>query len=243
MKHLIEIFDYPTNEEVAKRFTYTNTTNMICPVFPENSDKVIAGKIILSRQNIEYLQDAHYIFYIHTFGDIFNLNTDIYACVSLYNQNDKKYHLAITSVDNIKNKTFQEIHFIDLTTRLAESPEYWTPKYCKYNYERFHNYQTTLTPIFDTESEAKVDLLECAHERANHKIGKEKAVVISLNNKDVYEREFNKLFEPAVQKLKEDIETELNDRILSAEKNIAKLNTELSYIQEQLNTVINGTNK
>ena len=171
------------------------------------------------------------------------MNTDIYACVSLYNQNDKKYHLAITNIDNIKNKAFQEIHFIDLTTRLAESPEYWTPKYCKYNYERFHNYQTTLTPIFDTEFEAKVDLLECAHERANHKIGKEKAVVISLNNKDVYEREFNKLFEPAVQKLKEDIETELNNRISSAEKNIAKLNTELSYIQEQLNTVINGTNK
>ena len=242
MKHLIEIFDYPTNEEVAKQFTYTNTTNLISLVFPDNN-QLISGKIILERSDIECLQKVNHIFYIHTFGDIFNLNTDIYACVSLYNPNDKKYHLAIASVDTVKNTSIKEIQFIDLTSRLAESPEYWTPKYCKYNYERFHNYQTTLTPIFDTEFEAKVDLLECAHERANHKIGKEKAVVISLNNKDVYEREFNKLFEPAVQKLKEDIETELNDRILSAEKNIAKLNTELSYIQEQLNTVINGTNK
>lgn len=242
MKHLIEIFDYPTNEEVAKRFTYTNTTNLINPVFPDNN-QLISGKIILDRSDIEYLQEVNHIFYIHTFGDIFNLNTDIYACVSLYNPNDKKYHLAIASVDTVKNTSIKEIQFIDLTSRLAESPEYWTPKYCKYNYERFHNYQTTLTPIFDTEFEAKVDLLECAHERVNQKIGKEKAVVVSLNNKDVYEREFNKLFEPALQKLKDDIERELKNKVTTAERNITKLNTELSYIQEQLNTVTNGNSK
>ena len=121
MKHLIEIFDYPTNEEVAKRFTYTNTTNLISPVFPDNN-QLISGKIILERSDIENLQEANYIFYIHTFGDIFNLNTDIYACVSLYNPNDKKYHLAIVSVYTVKNTSIKEIQFIDLTSRLAESP-------------------------------------------------------------------------------------------------------------------------
>ena len=48
-----------------------------------------SGLLLLSnignkRSDIEYLQEVNHIFYIHTFGDIFNLNTDIYACVSLY---------------------------------------------------------------------------------------------------------------------------------------------------------------
>lgn len=99
MKHLIEVFDFPTNEDVAKLFTYTNTTRLICPVFPEDNKELqlasLEGKIILDRKHYELLLEEGYVFYIHTFGDIFNLNTDIYACVSLYNPNDKKYHWVL----------------------------------------------------------------------------------------------------------------------------------------------------
>lgn len=198
--------------------------------------------IELSKDILNKYKEQNKLYYIHTYGDIYNLIDDVNMTVIAYNKEDEQYHVGIVNMINKKHiESSDYIKFIDLTKRIKSDVEYWIPKYCCYNYEKFHTYQTSLLYLFDTMKESQVDMLNDIIQRYKFKMSKEKATVITLNNKELYQQKFDKIFNERVTELKEEITDQLQDELSKAESNIKSLTNKITYVQEDLNKVENGT--
>ena len=91
--------------------------------------------------------------------------------------------------------------------------------------------------LFDTRKESAEDLLLDIIQKYKFKLYKEKANVITLNNKELYQQKFDKLFNERVEELKKEIESILNNEKQKSEGEITKLTEKITYTQEDLNKV------
>ena len=91
--------------------------------------------------------------------------------------------------------------------------------------------------LFDTRKESAEDLLLDIIQKYKFKLSKEKANVITLNNKELYQQKFDKLFNERVEELKKEIESILNKEKQKSEDEITKLTEKITYTQEDLNKI------
>lgn len=198
--------------------------------------------IEISKDVLNKFKEQNKLYYIHTYGDIYNLVDDINMTIIVYNKETQQYHVGIVNMINkLHIESSDYIKFIDLTKRINSDYYYWVSKYCCYNYEKFHTYQTSLIYLFDTMKESQVDMLNDIIQRYKFKMSKEKAAVITLNNKELYQKKFDKLFNEKVEELKKEITSQLQDELSNAEHNIKSLTNKITYVQEDLNKIENGT--
>ena len=232
-KHTIDIIEGVKNFSQMKLFTINNPSE-------ENisfSNDGLYPCIKVTKEEVQKYIEQNKFYYIHTYGEIYNLTDDIYGTILVYNKEDNCYNIGILNMSSDIGMKGDIITFINLTKRINSDNEYWTPKYCFYNYEKFHNYQTTLMYLFDTRKESAEDLLLDIIQKYKFKLSKEKANVITLNNKELYQQKFDKLFNERVDELKKEIESILNNEKQKSESEITKLTEKITYTQEDLNNV------
>lgn len=139
-KHTIDIIEGVKNFSQMKLFTINNPSE-------ENisfSSDGLYPCIKVTKDEVQKYIDQNKFYYIHTYGEIYNLADDIYGTIIVYNKEDNCYNIGILNMSSDIGIKSDIITFINLTKRINSDNEYWTPKYCFYNYEKFHNYQTTL---------------------------------------------------------------------------------------------------
>lgn len=238
IKHTIDIVD--SDNSILKMFSISDDILSLDGITFSNDG--LYPCIELSKNILNKFKEQNKIYYSHTYGDIYNLIDDIYMTIIVYNNNDGKYHVGIVSMINkLHIESSDSIKFIDLTERINSDRDYWISKYCYYNYEKFHIYQTNLIYLFDTIKDAKTDMLNDIIQRYKFKMSKEKATVITLNNKELYKQRFNKIFNERVEELKKEINSQLQDELTKSESNIKSLSSKITYVQEDLNKIENGT--
>ena len=236
-KHTIDIVN--SDNSTLKMFSITDDISLDDVLFSSDG---LYPCIELPKDILNKFKEQNKIYYIHTYGDIYNLTDDINMTIIIYNKEDEQYHVGIVNMINkLHIESSDSIKFIDLTKRINSDIEYWIPKYCCYNYEKFHTYQTSLIYLFDSMEDAQKDMLNNIIQLYKFKMSKEKAAVITLNNKELYKQRFDKIFNKRVEELKKEIMLQLQDELTKAESNIKSLSSKITYVQEDLNKIENGT--
>ena len=130
-KHTIDIIEGVKNFSQMKLFTINNSSE-------ENisfSSDGLYPCIKVTKEEVQKYIEQNKFYYIHTYGEIYNLTDDIYGTIIVYNKEDNCYNIGILNMSSDIGMKGDIITFINLTKRINSDNEYWTPKYCFYNYE------------------------------------------------------------------------------------------------------------
>lgn len=233
-KHTIDVIEGLNNLTQMKLFTINNSSD-------ENVSFTNDGLypcIKVKKEELQKYIDQNKFYYIHTYGEIYSITDDIYRVIIVYNKEDNCYNMGIINVASDVGMKNDIITFINLSKRINNDEAYWISKYCYYNNERFHNYQTTLMYLFDTRKESVEDMLTDIIQKYKFKLSKETANIITLNNKELYQQKYDKLLNERIESIKKEIEDILSNEKKKSENEIKKLSEKITYTQENLNKVI-----
>lgn len=196
--------------------------------------------IQINTEDLQKYINQNKLYYFHTYNS-YDIIKDIYVLIFVYNKDTNSFNIGILSEPdyNISIKK-SKVDFIDLTYRLNSNFEYWEPKYCSYNFEKFHCYQCYSSDIFDSKYESQEDLLNYAIKKNLYLLGKYKAEIITLTNAQSYQREFNKNYEERNKLLIEDIKKELEEKKSVAEIQVKSESDKITLLREQLNDLQNS---